>query len=89
MAAGAVVTGGSTAQVLVASSTVAGLVSGYLNEDLAGATSAIGIGVGFEKYAASKGLPAGVASKLANSLSSMGVWDSIVNNAKGIFSDDE
>lgn len=89
LAAGAVVTGGSTAQVLVASSTVAGLISGYLNEDLAGATSAIGIGVGFEKYAASKGLPAGAASKLANTLSSMGVWDSIVNNARGIFSDDE
>ncbi len=71
-----------------ASSVIAGvsiapsILSGYLRDDLGGATTEVALGVGFEVYAKSRGLSAEAAGRVANSLSAAGVWKTVVENAK-------
>ncbi|AOE87914.1 DUF637 domain-containing protein [Pseudomonas sp. TCU-HL1] len=89
MAAGAVVSSGGAASFMAGASTTVGLMAGYLKGDFVGAATSVGLSTGFESYAASKGVPIEVAGKIANSLTSMGVWDAIVENAREVFSSDE
>jgi len=79
---------GSVIAPVGASSVIAGvsiapsILSGYLRDDLGGATTEVALGVGFEVYAKSRGLSAEAAGRVANSLSAAGVWKTVVENAK-------
>ena len=76
-------TAGGASSVLAGTSSVASLLSGYLKEDFSGAVSAELVGMGFENIIKASGIPAEMAGKISNSLGGMGVWDSIVRQARG------
>ena len=66
-------------------STSAGLLSGYLKDSTGSAISESVLGVGFQKYAMSRGVPEEVAKKMTNALSVSGAWNVIVKNGKDFF----
>ncbi|MDN6877038.1 DUF637 domain-containing protein [Pseudomonas citronellolis] len=81
---GAIVSTGGVATGLGSVSTITGLISGYLKEDLSGAASSVALSYGFESYARSRGLSPEVAGRLSNALGIMGAWDGIVKSGKDV-----
>ncbi|WP_201773773.1 DUF637 domain-containing protein, partial [Pseudomonas sp. PI1] len=81
---GAIVSTGGVATGLGSVSTITGLISGYLKEDLSGAASSVALSYGFESYARSRGLSPEVAGRLSNALGIMGAWDGIVKGGKDV-----
>lgn len=67
------------------SSAAAGLLAGYLKEDLTGSMSQELLGYGFERYAASRGVSPDMAKRLAAGLGAADVWKKIVENGRDIF----
>ena len=79
---GAVISPAGASSALANVSIAPSLLSGYLKEDLGGAATEVALGIGFETYAKSRGVPGEVAGRVSNALSAAGVWATVVNNAR-------
>ncbi len=73
---------GTASSALANVSIAPSLLSGYLKEDLGGAATELALGIGFEAYVKSRGVPGEVAGRVSNALSAAGVWATVVNNAR-------
>ena len=85
---GAVFASGGTLTALSNSSMAAGLLSGYLKDDFAGATTQATLSAGFVEYATHRGLAAEVAGRISNGFSAAGVWGTIVENGRDFLKDE-
>ncbi len=82
LAAGSLFSTGGASGLLGTGSTTAGLLSGYLKEDLSGALSAAALSLGFKRFAVASGVPAVAADKMAATLDIADVWSNIVEGVR-------
>jgi filamentous hemagglutinin len=84
---GAAVTTGGVSTILSYGSTAADLYSAHLNNDIGPMIAGEAIDLAVEAYAKARGASDEVASGVANVLGASGVWDSGLENLKGMFDD--
>jgi len=81
----AVFTTGGAAAVLSNGSTIASLLSGYMNDKTPEALTSYGLSSGFERFVVSRGIPANEAARVSNALGVAKVWDELAERAVDVF----